>query len=90
MAAELSYLDKLWNRGVDVGVGVETSVIVGLIGLLLYRGKLWLDEQRQRQEIRIAAEAAAAARRFALRLPSKPLGWMGKRGWATGTRLYTP
>ncbi len=63
MAAEPSYLIKLWNRGVDVGVGVETSVIVGMIGLILYRGKLWLDEQRQRQEIRIAAEEADRVRR---------------------------
>jgi hypothetical protein len=62
MAVDLSYLQKLWNRGVDVGVGVVTSVIIGFIGLLFYRGKLWLDEQRQRQEIRIAAEEAARVR----------------------------
>lgn len=60
MAVELSYFQKLWNRGVDIGVGVITSIIVGLIGLAFWRVKLWLDlradEQRQRQQHRISSE----------------------------------
>jgi hypothetical protein len=63
MFAELSYFQKLWNRGVDIGVGVVTSVIVGVIGLLFWRGKLWLDlraaAEHQRQQHQISAELDA-------------------------------
>jgi hypothetical protein len=34
---------KLWDRGVDIGVGVVTSVIVAIIGLCFWRLKLLLD-----------------------------------------------
>lgn len=48
---------KLWNRGVDIGVGVVTSIIVGLIGLAFWQVKLWLDlradKEKQLQQDRI-------------------------------------
>jgi hypothetical protein len=44
------YFLKLWNRGVDVGVNVETSLIVGLLGLLFWRGKLWLDKIAEKEK----------------------------------------
>jgi nuclear transport factor 2 (NTF2) superfamily protein len=57
MLAEPTYLEKLWNRGVDVGVGVVTSVIVASVGLAFWKVKLWLDlradESKQRQQHRI-------------------------------------
>jgi hypothetical protein len=64
MLADPSYAHKLWNRGVDIGVGVVTSVIVGLVGLAFWRAKLWLDlrsaAEHQRQEYRIAEELQLA------------------------------
>lgn len=71
MLAELSYFRKLWNKGVDISAGVITSVItsviIGLIGLLFWRVKLWLDlrteERKQRQEHRIAQELESEKRR---------------------------
>jgi hypothetical protein len=54
------YFWKIWDRGVDIGVGIITSVMIAVIGLLFWRGKLWLDlraeEQKQLQQHRIAAE----------------------------------
>jgi hypothetical protein len=71
MLAESSYLQKLWNRGVDIGVGVITSVLIAGVGLLFWRFKLRLDlradERRQRQQHRIAEEIEAAKRREAKR-----------------------
>ena len=62
-----TYLHKLWAKGVDIGAGAITSVLVGLIGLLLWRGKLWLDlkaeERKQRQQHRIAEEFEIEKRR---------------------------
>jgi len=43
-----SYALKLWNRGVDVGVGVAISIIVGSIGLLFWKVKLYLDLRADR------------------------------------------
>jgi hypothetical protein len=71
MLAELSYLTKLWNRGVDIGVGVITSVLIAGIGLLFWRVKLWLDlqaeERKQRQQYRVAAEFEQARRQQEVR-----------------------
>ncbi len=72
VAVELSYLQKLWNRGVDIGVGVITSIIVGLIGLAFWRAKLWLDlraaAKMQHQQHRIAEEFETEKRRQAARV----------------------
>jgi hypothetical protein len=61
MLAEI--IHKLWNRGIDIGVGVITSIIVGLIGLVFWRFKLWLDlradERKQRQQHRISSQLDA-------------------------------
>ena len=43
MAAELSYLHKLYNRGVDIGVGVTTSLFVALVGLAFWKLKLLME-----------------------------------------------
>jgi len=60
MLTHLPLIQKFWDRGVDIGVGVITSVVVGIIGLCFWRVKLWLDlradERKQRQQHRIAAE----------------------------------
>ena len=42
-ATDPTFLQKLWGRGVDIAVGVATSVIVAAIGLLFWWGKLRLD-----------------------------------------------
>jgi hypothetical protein len=53
-------IHKLWDRGIDIGVGVVTSVIVAIIGYIFWRVKLGLDlhaeEKKQRQQHRIAEE----------------------------------
>jgi hypothetical protein len=71
LAALTGILHKLWNRGIDIGVGVITSVFIAGIGLLFWRVKLWLDlradERRQRQQHRIAEEIEALKRRDAAR-----------------------
>lgn len=71
MLADLSYAQKLWSRGVDISVGVITSVIVGSIGLAFWRVKLWLDLRsaaaHQRQEHRIAEELAQGEKRRQIR-----------------------
>jgi hypothetical protein len=46
----LQLIHKLWDRGVDVGVGVITSVIVGLIGLAFWQVKLLLDLRADREK----------------------------------------
>jgi hypothetical protein len=63
----ISLLHKLWNRGVDIGVGVITSLIVAIIGLLFWRAKLWLDlradKAKRDQQHRMEDERAAQQRR---------------------------
>ena len=39
MHAAIDYFVKLWNRGVDVGVGVCTSILVAIIGLFSLAGE---------------------------------------------------
>ena len=60
-------LQKLWDRGVDIDVGVITSVIVAAIGLAGWRIKLWLDlhadERKQRQQAGIAEQLLIATRK---------------------------
>jgi len=45
-----SYIHKLWDRGVDIGVGVITSIIIAVIGLVFWKGKLWLDLQADKKK----------------------------------------
>ncbi len=56
-------IHKLWNRGIDIGVGVITALIVAVIGLVFWRAKLWFDlradERKQRQQHKISSELEA-------------------------------
>ncbi len=55
-----SYLQKIYDRGVDIGVGIATGVALAIIGLLFWRGKLWLelraDARKQWQQWEIAGK----------------------------------
>ena len=59
-----SFLQKLWDKGVDIVAGIITSVLasilIALIGLAGWRFKLLLDlraaERKQRQEHRVGQE----------------------------------
>jgi hypothetical protein len=54
------YLQKIYDRGVDIGVGVITGLALALIGILFWRGKLWLelraDAKKQWQQWEIAGK----------------------------------
>jgi uncharacterized membrane protein YcjF (UPF0283 family) len=62
-----SLIQQLWARRVDIAVGVTTSVIVGVIGLLFWRVKLWLDlradDRKQHQQNRNEEKFARERRR---------------------------
>jgi hypothetical protein len=64
-----TYFQKLWDKGIDISASVVTAMIVGAIGLLLWKGKLWLDlraeEAKQRQKFRLDDERAGALRESA-------------------------
>lgn len=69
------FLQKVWDKGVDIAAGVITSVlataVIALIGLLGWQAKLWLDlradEKKQRQQHRIAQELESEKRRQEVR-----------------------
>ena len=71
MPADPSYLLKLWNRGVDVGVGVITSALsagtVAVIAIVFWNWKkardLRFEADKQRQNKRITDEFAEQERR---------------------------
>lgn len=78
------FLQKLWDKGIDISASVITSVIITLIALAAWRVKLRLDlkaeEAKQRQQHRISEELAApvqareaAERRRALRTQCESL-----------------
>jgi hypothetical protein len=47
----LPFLHKLWDRGVDIGVGVTTSVVVAAIGYVFWKLKLRLDLHAEKQRL---------------------------------------
>ena len=63
MLASFPFLQKLWDRGIDITASVITSLIVAAIALLGWEFKLWLDlradEAKLRQQHRIEEERAA-------------------------------
>jgi hypothetical protein len=73
MSADLGFIDKLWNKGIDISAGIITSTvsaaIVAVIATAAWRVKLWLDlkndEAKQRQQHRIKQELEAPEHKMA-------------------------
>lgn len=71
MSAELGFIDKLWNKGIDISAGIITSTVssavIAVIATAAWKIKLGLDlknnEAIQRQQHRISQELEATVRR---------------------------
>jgi len=64
----LDLVHKLWNKGVDIGANVITSLIVAVLGLLFWRVKLrldlWADASKHRQKQQMDQAAGQFSRRL--------------------------
>jgi|GEM_PF-7083926 len=71
MLAHLPFLQKIWDKGIDITASVVTSVIIAGLALLVWKLKLRLDleaeKQKQRQQHRLQQELAEELQRKAAR-----------------------
>ncbi len=69
MLTHLPFLQKIWDKGVDITASVIASVIIAGLALLVWKLKLRLDlqaeAQKQRQQHRLQQELAEELQRSA-------------------------
>lgn len=69
MLAQFPFLQKIWDKGLDITASVITSVIIAVLALLVWKLKLRLDlkaeEQKQRQQHRLQQEFSEEPQRKA-------------------------